>query len=179
MDITIKARNSQQRVFELNSIRWKLLMARYKKINIFQFLAGIIFLYLGIINREKVIPKDINIGISLGIAFILLGAIYSYHNYVNKKKFYRKIQILSKRIEKNHDEILIHITGESIRYEDFELSQELKWSLISHYKIYNDLLFLIMDEHLLTSIIIDKNLITEEEFSELYSFVKNKLIEKK
>lgn len=178
MDIKIVKENSFKSIHDENSTRWKLFTEKNNKIILFQVVFGIVFIVLGILDENQQY-NNINITLSFGIAGVLLAGIYSLQTYMNKNRFDERIQQYANRHKLNPGNIEIHITNESIKYKDFELTQELKWSIFSHFKLYHGYLFLIIENSFLSSIVIDKKLFKEIEFIELYDFVSKKLIEKK
>lgn len=178
MDIKIVKENSFKSIHDENSTRWKLFTEKNNKIILFQVVFGIVFIVLGILDENQQY-NNINITLSFGIAGVLLAGIYSLQTYMNKNRFDERIQQYANRHKLNPGNIEIHITNESIKYKDFELIQEIRWSIFSHFKLYHGYLFLIIENSFLSSIVIDKKLFKEIEFIELYDFVSKKLIEKK
>jgi len=178
MNIKIEKTNPSQSIVEENSIKWKLFTKMNKKIILYQFIIGSVFIVLGIIDSNSQ-PSSLNILLSFGISFVLLAGIYWLQTFQNKKKYALKVEMYSTRHAQSDSKITININDELVKYQDLELSQEVKWSLFTHYKLYNDYLFLIMDDSFLSSIIIHKKNFEEAEFKELHDFVKNKLILKK
>lgn len=178
MDIKIVKENSFKSIHDENSTRWKLFTEKNNKIILFQVVFGIVFIVLGILDENQQY-NNINITLSFGIAGVLLAGIYSLQTYMNKNRFDERIQQYANRHKLNPGNIEIHITNESIKYKDFELIQEIRWSIFSHFKLYHGYIFLIIENSFLSSIVIDKKLFKEIEFIELYDFVSKKLIEKK
>lgn len=178
MDIKIVKENSFKSIHDENSTRWKLFTEKNNKIILFQVVFGIVFIVLGMLDENQQY-NNINITLSFGIAGVLLAGIYSLQTYMNKNRFDERIQQYANRHKLNPGNIEIHITNESIKYKDFELIQEIRWSIFSHFKLYHGYIFLIIENSFLSSIVIDKKLFKEIEFIELYDFVSKKLIEKK
>jgi len=59
------------------------------------------------------------------------------------------------------------------------MKQEFKWSVFRYYKYVDDMIFLLPNENYLSSYIIYKNEVTEQEFLELYNFVSKIFPERK
>jgi len=64
-------------------------------------------------------------------------------------------------------------------YRDAQSYVELKWSVFTGYKLFGDYLFLIKDNNLASSYIINKNELSRQDFSDLISFLSNRMIETK
>jgi hypothetical protein len=80
---------------------------------------------------------------------------------------------------KLNNENLTRLTDESFAYESQILKMEVKWKFFCNYSIFGDYLFLYTTDSLFTAVIINKRLISENEFQELMAFVRERLKEKK
>lgn len=177
MDIRIYRKNNDD-LIEINKIRWKLFSKRsFFEIRLFVLLGTLIlimhFLTLGDgENFWGFIP-------SLGLGILLLALVYTYHMIKARRKYMtRTLEIISRH--KNQDQgIEITITDTNISSKDFQMFTDTKWSVFLQYKLYKNYLFLIIDDQNLNSVIIDRNEITEAEFTWLYEFVKERMPERK
>lgn len=157
-----------------NKIKWTL----FSRKNIFYF---IVYAILGLIFLigSAVTAKDINdfwgIGSSLGMSLIFLSLFYFAHTYQNKQKFINRTRQYIKLYNQQKRETELVLTDEKNTFKDFQSYSEWKWTKFSHYMLYKDHLFLILDNSFLNALIIYKNEVTPEEFEELLSFVKGKL----
>ena len=82
------------------------------------------------------------------------------------------------RFNKRSEGIEIKFTDSKIIYKDFESFFEMAWTVFSEYKIYRDYLFLMGEKNFFNSIVIKRNEVSADKFSELLEFVKKKLIRK-
>jgi hypothetical protein len=112
---------------------------------------------------------------SFGLSLIFLSLFYFSHIYQNKIKYLSKTEQILNRYKNQSQGIQIKITNTTVSYKDFELFSEMSWTVFSQYKIYKNYLILIRDKQSLDSIIINRNEITEAQFTELFVFVKGKL----
>ena len=159
-----------------NRIRWELFAKKRIQACIFYAIAGGFYLYLASTNLKK----DENywgFTSSFGLSLILLSIIYLIHNYRSKHKFLAATKQIIEDSKKQPEGIDINFTEASITYKDFEVVSEVKWSHLTTYKFYKDHLILTARNEYFGGLIITKNEISDEQFSELLSFVTKNLTE--
>ncbi|MDA3911062.1 MAG: hypothetical protein PF448_06880 [Bacteroidales bacterium] len=178
MEIKITNQNPSKSVLVENALKWKLFNEKIIAIILFQLLLGIVLVIVGV-SGTQILFHNTNILPSFGIAFVLLAGMYFYQNQRYKKIFFEKTRKYAEYLKAQDAEIHITITNEMVTYEDSLLSQKIQWRLFTHYKLYHNYLFLIINEKNLSSIVIDKTMLNESEFSTLFKFLNQRLIEKK
>jgi hypothetical protein len=173
MEIIIKRPNNDD-LLKQNSIKWKLFTQKNILLLALYALMGIFFLV-----GNWVMLKDgeyfWGFTSSFGLSLIFLSLFYFSHIYQNKIKYLSKTEQILNRYKNQSQGIQIKITNTTVSYKDFELFSEMSWTVFSQYKIYKNYLILIRDKQSLDSIIINRNEITEAQFTELFVFVKGKL----
>lgn len=185
MKIAIKIPIDPESLMERNIIHWKLFAHKYYLIILVEFLGGISCLISGMrkgytwkstVNGASTL-YTFNGELSIGIAFLLLAIISFFNIQRSRNSFFKKVRA---SMQNNiSDNASMEIDNTEVKYRDSELIQEIKWSLFSHYKFYKNYLFLITSDNYITSILIDKRLLTSSEFAELSAYVKKQLSEKK
>jgi hypothetical protein len=157
-----------------NKIRWTL----FSRKNIFHFIiyaiVGLILL-IGSAVTEKDISNFWGMGSSLGLSLIFLSLFYFSHTYQNKRKFITRTRAYIKLFNEQKQETELVFADEKITYKDFQSYSEWKWTKFSHYMLYKDYLFLILDNSFLNALIVHKSEVTPEKFDELLSFSKGHL----
>ena len=176
MEIIIKRSNNDD-LLEQNSIKWKLFTQ--KNILIFALYAfmGTFFL----VTNWLTLKNDENFWgftTSFGASLLLLSFFYFIHTYKNKIKYISRTKLFINRYRSQTEGIEIKITNTSVTYKDFEIYSEMKWTVFTEYKLYKNYFILIIDWRDLSSIIINRNEISETQFTEIFEFVKGKLPEK-
>ena len=174
MEIKIYKKDHDDMI-EQNKIRWRLYMQKSVfTIRIFFILGSVILLLTWL-----ALKKDANFWrfeSSFGLSILLLSVFYSYHNFINKRKYLARTKEL---INKYRDQsVEMNIRETAISYKGFEMSSEMKWSVFSQYKLDKTYLVLIIDNITLNSILIDQRDISEAEFTQLFEFVKTILKER-
>jgi len=186
MEITIKNSETSKTILEESKVKWKFFMRRTMWAIIIPFAGGISFLIPEFTGTNQMTTKtngnaiiyDYHIDLAIGVGFIMLAALYSFNLLISKISFFDRAHILSNKHKLFSDESILYVTDECIKYEDFELKQEIKWSFFSHYKLYKNYLFLIIIETPLSAFLIDRRLLSEKDFSELLAFVRTRLVKK-
>ena len=133
MKIIIKELSKSKNYVELSKLKWELFSKKNKKLFLLEFLVGLCLIVLGLLNKESIF-KGLNLTVSFGIAFIFLSLIYYYHQFRNEQLYFRKVNWYLQKCNNIQTESIIEINDESVKYEDFENKQELKWSIFTSYK---------------------------------------------
>lgn len=184
MELTLTLTNTPESIIEKNRVIWRLYSRTRMLIFALQFLLGAFFLIDGA-NSEYTFRSDINnnittynlhLGISFGLAFVLLSLIYYYHLSVAKRKFFQKIYKYTKLFQAGSGSTSMVFNETCIKYADSEMTFEIKWSAVSHYQVYKDYIFLLTDDTMSSTLSIDKKQLTEQELSQLLAFIQEKQI---
>jgi hypothetical protein len=127
----------------------------------------------------KEIYYNINISFSIGLAFILLAIIYLRHMLRNKNTFFvlSDKHIGENSLERKEGGLLI--TEDIVKVTSYNSAHEYSWKYFSHYKLKDEILFLLSDNSYLNAVAIPKTAIDEEKFDELLKLVEKRLIEKR
>lgn len=170
MNIQIHRKDASYLISQ-NKIRWALFNRKNILIFIFYFLIGLLLLIWTGVTKNK---DDSFWGIdsSLGISSIFLSLFYFSHTLKNRKRYIsRTLDYIDKFNNCQSQGIDIMISDSIITYKDFQISAEYKWTNFKKYKVYKTYLFILTDNENLDGIIINKNEITSEQFTELTDFV--------
>jgi len=195
MEIAVEGNDASEYIKETSKIRWTSSLRRqYLGVLIF-FLFGVLILTIGMssgntvsmttykhdnnFTTENTTNYDYHISLGLGIGFMLLAVYFVYMIYRQKSKFFLSIAKIYARHRQFSNHFSIKINNDHICYRDFELIREQKWSMFSHYMTYKGDLLLFEDDFYISSIVIQKVRLSDKEYSDLISFVKSKLPQKK
>jgi len=185
MEILIQNTNTIQSITEKNKTLWRLYIQPSVRSIIVLLSLGVLIIVLGATTKNtfdiyiKGSTKiyNLHISISIGLAFILLGIIYSYHILKSRRSFFRKVDKIIHRHSLDPMDGCLQINDEGVKYSSFEMKQDVKWAGFSHYKLYKGYLFLLINEEF-SSFVIDRRQVKDADFIELYDFVQKRLIEK-
>ncbi len=186
MHIEIISTNARQTILESNAVIWKMHSQKLKKSSLIQFLYGLLFIIPGILDfngygkttiNDKATYFNLNIFLSIGIVYYLFVIVAIYRSIGNKKKFFKNAEESAQRQTYGLNEMTIIITEDTIKRTTASMKQEIKWVLLSNYKLYNGMLFLYSIDQI--SITLDKRLFKENDFSQLLTFINGRLPEKK
>lgn len=177
MNILIKNPNSHENIIEYNKIKWELAVKNSRRLILVFIFVVLISIVYELFNRV-IESTDDNSTLSLGSAFIFLIAIYLFQQYRSKKRFFKWVNWHSYKLKNSRSPVILEITDDFVRYEDFEIKTEMKWSAFSSYRFSKGYLFLIRDDNFFASTAIKKELIPDNDFKELMEFVKKMFLEK-
>lgn len=187
MQLTIEQQNVLHCSIETNKVLWKLYSKSFKQYIIIMSLLGVgLIVYNAFApytihtqNEGKEIYYNINIAFSIGLALIILALTYLRHMLQSKSAFF----ILSdKHIGENslqRKEGGVQVTNDMVKVISYNSVQEYSWNYFSHYKLKDEILFLLTDNSYLNAVAIQKAAIDKEKFIELLSLVEKRLVEKK
>ena len=113
---------------------------------------------------------------SIGIVMLFIAFVQSINYYNQKKIFFKNANDISIKLLETSNEILIKIDNEFVKYYSPDLNIEIKWKLISKYSIYNNHLLLYLDEGKQSILVIDKSLISLEEYNYLLAIINKKRV---
>jgi len=175
MEIIITRHNADE-LLEQNVIRWKLFAKKSLQLILLYAFFGAVILGANWMSLKQ---SDSFWGFesSFGIGILLLSLFYFIHTYKNKIKFLARTKEIVSKYKNENSGIEIKFNDTIVSWKDFELFSEMSWTVFSQYKIYKNYLILIRDKQSLDSIIINRNEISEVQFTELFVFVKGKMPE--
>ncbi len=161
MEITVHNTEADKTILTKADITWKKHTSNFVLVWIVLGL-GIVFFSIGIYLRLHALW-------AVGLGFTLAALFYLNGLWKSKRSFFEKVQ---KQVERRKvsNEYMLHFTSESVKYQDVELTMEMKWTMFTWYKEYADYLILGMYDNE-TTILVSKKFISENEFGELLSFV--------
>jgi hypothetical protein len=137
-------------------------------------------------RTSRVVTALIVLFASLGLLFLLfrnwiwsvLLSSYTAFQYLHQtKKYYFKRWEqnfgLSMQVPPN---VYIRLDDKTVAYAGPESKFEMKWSVFTHYKTYNNFLFLIQEKMSHYCFIVDLTTMTAEESTAVLNFVKRQLV---
>ena len=191
MEIVIEGNNASEYIKETSKIRWASSLRRQYLGTFIFFLFGVLILIMGLLSdstismttykdnnnstTEYTTMYDYHISLGLGIGFILIALYFLYIIYRQKRKFFLGVAKICTRHKQFSDNFSIKITNDSVCYRDFELIRDQKWSTFSHYIVYKGDLLLFQDDFYISSLVIQKALLPDKDYLDLFNFLKNKL----
>ncbi len=195
MEIVIEGNDASEYIKETSKIRWTSSLRRQYLGTLVFFLFGVLILAMGMSSdstmstttfkydnnstTEYTTKYDYHISLGLGIGFMLIALYFVYIIYRQKRKFFLSIAKICTRHKQVSDNFSININNDNVCYRDFELIREQRWSTFSHYIVYKDNLLLFQDDFYISSIVIQKERLSDKDYSDLFNFLKSKLPAKK
>lgn len=134
------------------------------------------------LSTPKAIIYDLHLSFSIGLALLLLGLLLLFFLTLNKRSHFKTLEKIINRHRLNSRSPmvdLIEINDSGVTETTSEYRFEIKWLRFTHYKEYKGFLFLIMNGEISSSIMVDKSCVEPNEYTQLQSFVKSKLIKMK
>ena len=167
-------------------ILWRLSSKKlsYKVLcQILYFVMGVFFLilafYKGYDNKVSNTEYDFGLSFGFGVAWIYI-SLFSFYGVFRQRRYAVKtLKKIYDRYKGNDNNYNIRVTSESLYYQDYQLTEEFKWTFFSHYELGHEYILLFRDNYLLAHFIILKNQLTSDELAELLHFLKKTLQEKK
>jgi hypothetical protein len=194
MEITIKDTNAYQHSIENDLLLWRLHFKKSIRLILLQYAIGIFLLVFGFLTfgepnkttytnnstgYHSVSHTNYHLTESMGIVYILLVSMNLILLFRKKSIFLENGRETSKLYFTLNNESLTRLTDESFAYESQILKMEVKWEFFCNYSIFGNYLFLHANDSLFTAVLIDKRMISENQFQELMVFVGQRLKEKK
>ncbi|MFI0426860.1 MAG: hypothetical protein ACH34V_07885 [Flavobacterium sp.] len=191
--IEIRNKNASETTIINNKIIWDIYLKKQIKFLLIVYSIGIAFLVYGIteidnpaIRSIKVTKSqgkineianyyDFHFSTSLGFVVLIMATISLINYFKQKKAFFKKIEKISENLLKTNNEVLIKIDDEFVKYYSPKLVMEIKWELISNYSMDNNRIFLYIDEFVQSTIIIDRKVISLEEYNYLLDLLNKKI----
>ena len=193
--IEIRDSNASVSSIKNNNIRWNIYSKKMFKFFLIVYSVGIALLIYGIFNFNEFSRKSYSkfefktqiiqtnnyysnwhISESIGIVMLFIAFVQSINYYNQKKIFFKNANDISIKLLETSNEILIKIDNEFVKYYSPDLNIEIKWKLISKYSIYNNHLLLYLDEGKQSILVIDKSLISLEEYNYLLAIINKKRV---
>lgn len=172
MEIKVKISNAAQDYVDQNDVLWKLQTKKNSRIYIL-LIIGVASFIFGLFDNSTVFGTRLLM--DFGIILIIVSIMILYTISVQKTHFKTAVLITARKYHQENNEALIEINPNFIKFTDYQLTKEMKWGMFSSYTIFENYIF-ISQNLLNSSVILDKRLISENEYSELISFLKSKFI---
>ncbi|MDQ3110774.1 MAG: YcxB family protein, partial [Bacteroidota bacterium] len=133
-------------------------------------------------DKERIINPDDPFFIHLdlmefiGVVLLVLSCVYIFSFIRLRKTQLKRIKILSDRLSReNSNEIYITINDLTISYQSAFSKNEYVWEVVENYFLTEHFVFIFLNHSLESSIIIDKRLLTPEDFTALSAFIRQRL----
>lgn len=171
MEIKINNLNAAQTCVDQNDAMYRLQTRKNKRIYLL-ILVGFGFCAFGLF--DKPVLSGLSIFFDFGVIFIGIAIMTILSMSTAKKNFKHDVHLLAYKYSQGDNNVQIKINDSYILLKSAELTKEMKWSYFRNYAIFENYIFIISSS-LYDSIAIDKKLLTENEYSELVSFLNTKL----
>lgn len=185
MQITIIDNNRAKSWIEQNTLIWKLFSKKYLYRVLLSLIFGAILVFIGFIsyndystmvNLNKITYINIHLFESIGILILLSSFIHAFRFFKTKKQYFNKVESGSQRYaQKDANVIYININDTSISYQSHFSKIEFVWEAITGYHLRDNLIFLFTSDTIDSTIIIDKNLLSNSDFEELSVFIHSRV----
>jgi hypothetical protein len=93
----------------------------------------------------------------------------------SKTKYFKKIKESAEKHMKGDNKIIIQINENLVTYKSSLMSNEIKWTMFTHYTTLNNYILLYTDEYFMSCVSIDKNLLNQSDITTLLDIVKKRL----
>lgn len=182
MNYTVKYTNALENLVKTNETLWRLYSSHFKKYIIYALSLAIIFVSLGFLAKYTYYSKisgdvvyyNLNLSLSIGLAFLIVAIIYARHMIANKRAFFK---LVDKRVAEHSldpEDGLIEINDDSIKINGFNSKHEFRWKCFTHYTYKNGILFLMIDKNYSNPVAIVKEQMDAQEFDQFLGFVKSR-----
>jgi hypothetical protein len=151
MNIEIKNKKAAQSITDANNVIWKMFASKFKKGMILQFLfvfIAVVFGFLDFNRYDRITTPgniryfNLNLFPSLAILYSVFLSVRIISFFKGKKKFFKNAKEQALRLTYGSDEMTIIINEVKIKYTTASITKEMNWVLFSHYKLYDNILFL-------------------------------------
>ncbi len=182
MNIKIEISNASDYMKNTSMVSWKKYFSKYSLSLIIVLIAGVMGIAIGTLNfgPEPALINNFhytnwNFGAFLGFTCIFLDLYLLYMLFKGKAKFIKKVKVAADRVATGTNKIIIEMDEHHFLYQNDDSRIELKWALFVHFTLYMEHILLCVDEHTYAYYVIDKKLLSSDEFSQLHEFLKNKI----
>jgi len=191
MEITINNIKAYESRKEVIKAIWQLHYKESSKIILLQYLIGFTLFTIGVLTNKgyamirtnSILSENttntyfnLHLLISIGIVYILFTT-FSFLNLLRSKRPYlNKYEVETKKYYQYSNEMTLTINDEGINHNHLLSKFDIKWAAFSHFKLYNDILFISNNNSFTSAISIHKTQVTDEQFSELLLFVTGRLV---
>jgi hypothetical protein len=134
----------------------------------FVFIIGILSLFIGWDDNDFLF-------VGLGSTFIIFFCFFLYRLIRDRSKAIIKDDAALKKLAEKIGLITATFSDDLFTFRDNEQYYEFKWVNFSSYLVYEDYLFLIMNNKIMSSFGMHINVFKPEELSEIVNFLKSKL----
>jgi hypothetical protein len=187
MNIKINNSNAAQSCLDQNKALWHLLIKDHLKRLLVPLIVSLSLIAFGlydfnesgiVVTMGKITHYNFHLFLSIGIVLLVIVLLTLIKLIKEKSMFFQKVNRLALGHSQNSNTITIDLTENSVKFQSHELTREMKWTVFSNYKVYKNYVILLVESYIVGPIVIDKRLISENEYSELINFIKTKLTEK-
>lgn len=183
MDIRFTVNNNVEIIKRKNEFIWKR-EAKPRYVTIFYLFAfGLFFTIYGAITpfTTKTIYQqgnttiyDLHIGLSIGLPLILLAIIGFLSLNSNRREFFKRVDRYINIVAKN--KMYVHVSDESILYEDCEMKQEFKWEKFSGFVYKKGFLLFYTNKNIISSsFTLYEKEFSPEEFNSFIAFLRKRM----
>ncbi len=156
-----------------NKILWKAKWKNYKKRLIYILISSIVILVIGLIGKSEKEPS--NPFIFIGIGSLLIYLIVAFAMFCSWNNYNQKLKKIADKLEESKTNIIFELSQDSFKYWDYEKHYDLKWSVFSHFTIYQDNIILFVNNSIIGGYIFSKNDLEIDRFENILEVVKTKL----
>lgn len=182
MDIKINITDAAQSCLDQNQALWELWRNENLRKIILPVILAVLFITYGSLipesngkgflqNNES--SDNFQFFVTIGTIFLITNLLEVGRIIRKKSIFFRKVNNLATAHIQNANIVSIHLSEDNVEYHSHELTQKMKWTVFSHYKIYKNYIILVASNNMLSPIMIDRNFISDTEYSDLIRFIKS------
>jgi hypothetical protein len=161
---------------------WNIQAKVFNKKIVNQYAIGLLFLIIGIVTFNNTVWRSVgdnatkehnfHLLFTLGIVWLFLTAVRHLGLAKEKEKYMRSVADNAvRRFAKSNTQSVDINDNVVLAYSD-ESKSETSWTLITHFKLLDNFIFLIPDEDLNAAIIVDKRLLSPADSDQLLTFLK-------
>ncbi len=185
MDILIENINASKFNLELNTLLWNQYSKKHIKSFAIFYGTGLLFFIMGLttfsdFNTSTYMGKTTNytnwhLSESFGFVIIIITTYMLVLFLRSKTKYFKKIKESAEKHMKGDNKIIIQINENLVTYKSSLMSNEIKWTMFTHYTTLNNYILLYTDEYFMSCVSIDKNLLNQSDITTLLDIVKKRL----
>lgn len=181
MNITVTDLNASSNYIESNNLIQSLLWKKFTRVLIiYGFIAVALIVYEIIffndwtwrfVHGKETTYYNLHLGLGAGITIFLfiLGTLRKSLN--ERYKFSLNLKEKAKRYFSSSDKQVIILNEKLIWLENTIVKNQYDWLVITSYMLIDNYIYLIKDSSISTAIIINKSLLSENDYSDLMNFL--------
>jgi hypothetical protein len=190
MEITIKNNNAYQSLVEQTKIKWAIYSKKTNRAIFIFYVVGIVIFLMGMYDKDEystsssgysegkyalkyITYSNWHLMETFGLVTIILTTYFVYLiNVIGRNKFFLNNELRARKLAPPNNEIIIKATDSQLVYQTDALTQCINWNLFYGHSYFQNHIVLNIDDAFNNTILIDKSLLSETEFDELFSFIK-------